>query len=140
MLLGKEQCFILSVRSNFNMTDSLSVAVHAFASRVLMSVSVGSWTCLLASENYHLVWRCHLIVWSTCIPSCLRWHGGLFQQLLVPDYVAGFRLGQEYLPEALCYRLENWKKIKSRNIKMTVITVIFRTLGTFPKDMRKGLG
>ena len=36
----KKLCFILSVRSNLHMTDSLSLAVHAFASRVLMSVSV----------------------------------------------------------------------------------------------------
>ena len=32
--------FILSVRSDFHMADSLSIAVHAFASRVLMSVLV----------------------------------------------------------------------------------------------------
>ena len=31
---------ILSVKSDFNMTDRLSIALHAFASRVLMSVSV----------------------------------------------------------------------------------------------------
>ena len=36
----KKLRFILSVRSDFNMTDSQSIAVHAFASRVLMSVSV----------------------------------------------------------------------------------------------------
>ncbi len=36
----KKLCFILSVRSDFHMTDSLLIAVHAFASRVLMSVSV----------------------------------------------------------------------------------------------------
>ena len=36
----KKLRFILSVRSNFHMTDSLLMAVHAFASRVLMSVSV----------------------------------------------------------------------------------------------------
>ena len=34
----KKLRFILSVRSEFHMTDSLSLAVHAFASRVLMSV------------------------------------------------------------------------------------------------------
>ena len=33
-------CFILSVMSDFHMTGSLSIDVHAFASRVLMSVSV----------------------------------------------------------------------------------------------------
>ena len=32
--------FILSVRFDFHMTGSLSLAVHAFGSRVLMSVSV----------------------------------------------------------------------------------------------------
>ena len=32
--------FILSVRSDFHMTDSHSMAVHVFASRVLMFVSV----------------------------------------------------------------------------------------------------
>ncbi len=36
----KKLHFILSVRSDFHMTDSFSIAVHAFASRVLMSVSV----------------------------------------------------------------------------------------------------
>ena len=36
----KKLCFILSVRSDFHMTDILSMAVHAFAKRVLMSVSV----------------------------------------------------------------------------------------------------
>ena len=35
----KKLHFILSTRSKFHMTDSLSMAVHAFASRVLMSVS-----------------------------------------------------------------------------------------------------
>ena len=36
----KKLRFILSVRSDFHMTDSLSVAVYAFTSRVLMSFSV----------------------------------------------------------------------------------------------------
>ena len=36
----KKLRFILSVRSEFHMTDSLSIAVHAFARRVSMSVSV----------------------------------------------------------------------------------------------------
>ena len=58
----KKLRFILSVRSNFHMTDSQSLAVHAFASRVLMSVSVDDtlflcrWTCQLVSESYRLVW------------------------------------------------------------------------------------
>ena len=36
----KKLRFILSVRSNFHMTDSFSISVHAFTSHVLMSVSV----------------------------------------------------------------------------------------------------
>ena len=36
----KKLRFILSVRFNFHMTDSLSIAVHAFVSRVLMPVSI----------------------------------------------------------------------------------------------------
>ena len=34
----KELRFILSVRSDFHMTDSLLIAVHAFASRVLIKL------------------------------------------------------------------------------------------------------
>ena len=37
---GKKLSFILSVRSDFHLTDSLLIAVHAFASRVLMPISV----------------------------------------------------------------------------------------------------
>ena len=36
----KKLRFILSVKSDFHMTDSLSINVHAFSSRVVMSVSV----------------------------------------------------------------------------------------------------
>ena len=36
----KKLHFILSVRFDLHMTDSLSMAVHAFASRVSMSFSV----------------------------------------------------------------------------------------------------
>ena len=36
----KKLRLILSVRSDLHMTDNLFMAVHAFASRVLMSVSV----------------------------------------------------------------------------------------------------
>ena len=35
----KKLCFIISVRSDFHMTDNLSIVVHVFAPRVLMSVS-----------------------------------------------------------------------------------------------------
>ena len=36
----KKLCFILSVRSDFHMIDSLSIAVHTFVSHVSMSFSV----------------------------------------------------------------------------------------------------
>ena len=36
----KKLCFILSFRSEFHMTDRLLIAVHAFVSRVSMSISV----------------------------------------------------------------------------------------------------
>ena len=36
----KKLHFILSVKSDFHMTDRLSITVHAFASHVFMSVSV----------------------------------------------------------------------------------------------------
>ena len=36
----KKLRFILSVRSDFDMIESLSIAVHAFVSRVSMSFSV----------------------------------------------------------------------------------------------------
>ena len=36
----KKLRFIISIRSDFHITNSLSLALHAFASRVLMSVSV----------------------------------------------------------------------------------------------------
>ena len=54
----KKLRFILSVWSDFQMTDSLSVAVHAFASPVVMSFLVnyhcfpGLWTCPLVSKWY----------------------------------------------------------------------------------------
>ena len=54
---------MLSVKSDFQMPDGLSIAVYAFASNVLMSVSVDDtsmWTRQLVSENYHLVWKCRL--------------------------------------------------------------------------------
>ena len=47
----KKLRFILSVRSDFHMTDSLSLAVHAFASRVLISVSVDETQFLILNKN-----------------------------------------------------------------------------------------
>ena len=52
----KKLRFILSVRSDFHMTDSLSIVVHAFASRMLMSVSVDE-TLLLRYVNLSTCFR-----------------------------------------------------------------------------------
>ena len=60
----KKLRIILSVRSNFHMTDSLWIAVYAFASRCLSRLIrhcfLGRWTRQLVSESYRLVWRRHL--------------------------------------------------------------------------------
>ena len=62
----KKLRFILLVRSDFPMTDYLSIAVHAFASHVSMSVSVDETSLLryvnlsTSSESYCLVWKCRL--------------------------------------------------------------------------------
>ena len=52
----KKLCFILSVRSDFLMTDSLLIAVHAIASCVLMSFSVDE-TPLLRLVNLSTSFR-----------------------------------------------------------------------------------
>ena len=44
--------FILSVRSDFHITDSLSIAVHAFACRVQMSLKIKLYNCLKYSKSY----------------------------------------------------------------------------------------
>ena len=40
LLLGRNCLFILSVRSDFHMTDSLSITIHAFVNRVSVSFSI----------------------------------------------------------------------------------------------------
>ena len=55
-LLGKKMHFILSVRSDLHMTDSLSIAVHAFASHMFMSFSVDE-TLLPRSVNLSTSFR-----------------------------------------------------------------------------------
>ena len=63
----KKLRFILSVRSDFHMTDSLSIAVHAFVCRVSMSFSVDETLlpryvdCQPVSERFCLEWKCGLL-------------------------------------------------------------------------------
>ena len=61
----KKLCFILSVRSDFHMTDSLSIAVHAFISRVLMYFS--SWW-----DTASQVGECNKYAgnWVPCVLLC----------------------------------------------------------------------
>ena len=58
----KKLRFILSVGSDFHMTDRLARAVHAFANRCLCQLMrhcfLGRWIYQLVSESYCLVWRC----------------------------------------------------------------------------------
>ena len=84
---------------DFHMTESLSVAAHAFASRVSMSVSVDE-TLLPRQVNLSTCFRelpfsveMSPVCLNTYIPFCVNWHGGRCVQGLVPDYVAEFRLG-----------------------------------------------
>ena len=93
--------FILSVRSDSHMIDSLLIAVHAFVSRVSMSFSVDS-TLLpryvnLSTSLSGVTW-CRLFNYSTYIPFCVHWHGGQCLQLLVPKHAIVFRLVWVYLP------------------------------------------
>ena len=108
----KKLRFILSFRSDFHMTDALSIAVHAFVSRALISVSVSvdetllpryvnlsaSFRELLFSVEMSHVWLKH--IYSVCV----HWHGGQCLLPIVLDYAVGFRLGQLHLQESLCHR------------------------------------
>ena len=97
--------FFLSDRSDLYMTDSQSLAVDAFASRVLISFSVDE-TLLPRYVNLSTsfskpppVWRCLLFYFdhSTCSPFCLHWHGGLWRLVPSPDYAAGIQAGWNVL-------------------------------------------
>ena len=105
----KKLRFILSVWSDFHVTDGLSLAVHAFASHVLMSFSDDG-TLLPVEVNLFTSFKSPpfsvemLPLWLNHMYFVFRWHGGLSHQLLVPDYVTEFRLRRVYLPEALCHR------------------------------------
>ena len=89
----KKLRFILSVRSDFHMIDSLSIAVHAFVSRLCRCLFRlkrhcfrGRWICLPVSERFRQVWRCRLFDYSTyirfvCVDMEANACGGLFQTM-----------------------------------------------------------
>ena len=107
----KKMHFILSVRSDFHMTDSLLIAVHAFASRVFMSVSIdetllpqlvnlsSSFRGPPFSVEMSPLWLKHMY----SVLSTLTWWP-MPPAALVPGYVPGIWLGRVNLPEALCHR------------------------------------
>ena len=106
-MLGKKSHFISSDRSDLNMIDNLSTAVHAFARYMLTSLSVDE-LLLPRSGNLPIYFRglplgvmiapSHLkhmysvlfaFMWRPCLP------------LLAQGNVIGIQLGQVYLQEAL---------------------------------------
>ena len=94
--------FFLSVRSDFHLTDSISIAVHAFACPLMMLFSVDE--TLLPTKNSfreRLVWRCLLLIKShvlffVCVDMEVYAICCLFQT------AAGNQPGRVYLPEAQC--------------------------------------
>ena len=54
----KKLRFNLSDSSYFHMTDNLLIAIHAFASQLLIVIFGwwGCWICPRVSENHHFVW------------------------------------------------------------------------------------
>ena len=99
----KKLLFILSVRFDFHMIESLSIACRCLF-RLMKRCFLGRWTCLLVSERFCLVWKCCLFGYSTYIQFCVQWHGGQCLRRLVPNYVVVFRLGLVYMPVTLCHR------------------------------------
>ena len=84
-LLGKKLRFILSVRSDFHMTDSLSIAVHDFASRVLMLFSDGNYTGMLRAI-LNKFWRQHPTkqqLYGHCAGHCWRSKDELISDILL---------------------------------------------------------
>ena len=106
----KKLCFILLDKSDFRMIDKLSIAVHDFAMRILMSFSVDVTLlprCVNLFANFReppfSVWRCLLFYLNTCTPFCLHSHEGQCDPLPTPYYAVGIRLGLVNLQEALSF-------------------------------------
>ena len=138
------------------MIDRLSIAVHAFVSRVFMSFwlmrhcFLGRWICRPVSERFRLVWKCHLFDYSTFIQFCVHWHGGQCLRRLVPNYAVrqpviekeNFKFKPLFLKTTSgvwTIHLYTRELKKLWNTKATVIPIIAGTLGTVPKNMEKRL-
>ena len=106
--------------------------------RLMRRCFLGRWMCLLLSERFRLVWRCHLCDYSTYIPFYVHWHEGQCLWRLVPIYAVVFRLGWVYLPISLCHGtlifmgyLNSWLSIK-KNSSSTIYTITGRIRGFIP--------
>ena len=103
----KKLCFILSDRSSFHMTDSLSIAVHVFTSRDLLSFSVDE-TLIQRQVNLFTSFR----DWPFSVEMSLfliliKAHVFRFVSIDVEAYAAccllqKIRPKRVYLPEAHC--------------------------------------
>ena len=107
----KKLRFILSVRSDFNIVDSLLIAVHAFVNLVSMSFSADS-TLLPRYVNLSTSLRGGpsrvemspvLVIAHIFRFVCINMEAYACC-CLVPGYAEVFRLGQVYLPVSLCHR------------------------------------
>ena len=87
------------------MIDNLSIAVDAFARRILMIFLVDE-SLLPTDMNFSTSFREPLFsvempplfffYWNTCTPFYLHSHGGKFHLMLAPNYGAGMRLCQMF--------------------------------------------
>ena len=109
-------CFILSDKFEFQMIDNLSIALHDFASHILMSFSVDKmqlpWYVNLStsfreppfSVEMFPIWKKTNKKTNSYTPFCQQWHGGQCHLLLAPDNRAGIRHWWVFLPEAYCHQ------------------------------------
>ena len=51
--------------------------------RLMRRCFLGEWICLLVTERFRQVWRCHQFDYSIYIPFCVHWHGGQWLRRLV---------------------------------------------------------
>ena len=72
----------------------------------LACMKESSWKRHLGARPYFSSNAQHVVLGRNLI--CLRWHRGLFHQLLVPDYVVGIRLKRVYLSGSLCL----WRSLR----------------------------
>ena len=138
----KKLCFILSVRFDFHMIKSLSIAVHAFISRVSMSFSVDEtllpWEVNLSTSLREVPSSCYAL---TCWPGqkChSRWCTGRKWHILVA-IMRGNRVGRNWLMKwdevkKTHYTLIDWRTGREWPLNcMTVISAWWRSHRPFQR-------